>query len=129
VTVTVRGRAASPQHGDGRADHDLAPPRRRHQSAHGGRSESPGYCRATVRAQISDALRGSDLSNGAHFYSLQKALFLPNFVLVLGGLGFLVSAWFVEADKAKCLAQMHGERPGSVAYSRPRRPGRGGARA
>ena len=49
--------------------------------------------------QISTILQANQLSEAAHFYALQKAIYMPMFMAVIGGGFFLFSAWFVEADR------------------------------
>lgn len=56
---------------------------------------------------ISDSIRGDDFSTTARFSALQKALFVPTFVLVGGGAFYLASAFFVVEDRQKANEIMH----------------------
>uniref|UniRef100_A0A914WD37 Major facilitator superfamily (MFS) profile domain-containing protein n=1 Tax=Plectus sambesii TaxID=2011161 RepID=A0A914WD37_9BILA len=57
---------------------------------------------------ISDKLRGSDPSAAARFYSLQHALYIPNFVLIFSGAFFLIATFFVVGDRRRAKEDMHG---------------------
>jgi len=48
---------------------------------------------------VSDAIRDGSDSDAARFFSLKYAMYIPCFVLVLGGFFFLGTAWYVEADR------------------------------
>uniref|UniRef100_A0A183DEV6 Metal-dependent hydrolase n=1 Tax=Gongylonema pulchrum TaxID=637853 RepID=A0A183DEV6_9BILA len=58
---------------------------------------------------ISDALRGRERTTLARFISLQRSLFVPDFVLVFGGLTYLISTFFIEQDRRKANELIHGE--------------------
>ncbi|VDN57940.1 unnamed protein product [Dracunculus medinensis] len=52
---------------------------------------------------VSDTLRGDDSSIAAHFYALQRALYIPNFILVGGGAMYLICSLYLLRDKEKAM--------------------------
>lgn len=66
-------------------------------------------CSPYVVGAISDAIkkgRGSDVAN---YTSMEYALFLPVFVLVLGAVSFLINSKYIVKDKEKCGKITHGQ--------------------
>jgi len=57
---------------------------------------------------LSDAMQPSPNDKNSDFFSLQRSLFITPFVGVIGGLLFLVCAWYVDKDKAVVDAVIHG---------------------
>ncbi|UYV64687.1 SPNS3 [Cordylochernes scorpioides] len=57
---------------------------------------------------ISDGIRGNSESLVSKFISLQYSMYLPQFVLVLGSISFLVCSSYVEEDQKACLALTQG---------------------
>ncbi|PIC39430.1 hypothetical protein B9Z55_011118 [Caenorhabditis nigoni] len=55
---------------------------------------------------LSDWFKGDDMSIYAKFFAMQKALYLPAFVLVIGGAFYLAATFFVEEDRKEALFQM-----------------------
>ncbi|NP_001380236.1 Major facilitator superfamily (MFS) profile domain-containing protein [Caenorhabditis elegans] len=55
---------------------------------------------------LSDMLRGDDASAVGHFFALQKALYVPTFMLVVAGAFYLAATFFVEDDRKEALYQM-----------------------
>ncbi|CAL2037781.1 unnamed protein product [Caenorhabditis brenneri] len=55
---------------------------------------------------LSDSFRGDDESNVARFFALQKALYLPTFLLVIAGAFYLAATFYVETDRREALFQM-----------------------
>ena len=53
--------------------------------------------------KVSDVLcgDGAECDVARHFHSLKYALFIPTFVLVLGGLAFVIAAGFVQGDRRR----------------------------
>ncbi|MFH4981650.1 hypothetical protein AB6A40_008359 [Gnathostoma spinigerum] len=56
---------------------------------------------------ISDALKGDDASTVTQYYALQRALFVPNFVLIGAGAFYLIASYYVAADEKKAEDLMH----------------------
>ncbi|CAP24437.2 Protein CBG03564 [Caenorhabditis briggsae] len=55
---------------------------------------------------LSDWFKGDDMSIYAKFFAMQKSLYLPAFVLVIGGAFYLAATFFVEEDRKEALFQM-----------------------
>ncbi|CAI4223387.1 unnamed protein product [Auanema sp. JU1783] len=55
---------------------------------------------------ISDAIRGSDNSPKANFYSLLKAFYIPNVILILSALLFAIAAMTFVRDQRKFAEEM-----------------------
>ncbi|XP_076364573.1 protein spinster homolog 1-like [Tachypleus tridentatus] len=59
---------------------------------------------------VSDAvMKGQSESNLLKFVSLQYALYITTFVLAIGGLCFIVTAWYIIEDREMCERLTHGE--------------------
>lgn len=49
---------------------------------------------------VSDTIRGDDMSNEAHARSMEYALYITTFISVVGGLCFIICAFYVIGDRA-----------------------------
>ncbi|GMR40832.1 hypothetical protein PMAYCL1PPCAC_11027, partial [Pristionchus mayeri] len=56
---------------------------------------------------VSDWVRGDDVSQAGNFFSLQKALFIPNAVLIFGGAAYLYATFYVVEDQKTAAHKMH----------------------
>src|SRR4051812_43672920 len=63
---------------------------------------------------ISDAIRGDSKASGDSFRALQYALFLPNAMLILGGVFYFTASNFVEKDREKNSILMHDLNPPTI---------------
>lgn len=54
-----------------------------------------------IIGKISDILRGNENSPRDRYLSLIKAFYVPNILLVLSGIAFLLCAWFLPEDIRK----------------------------
>lgn len=59
--------------------------------------------------QISGAIRQDNDSALSRFVSLQYALYINCFVLVLGGFAFVYTAFFIVQDVNRCKQESHGK--------------------
>lgn len=68
---------------------------------------------------VSDTLRGSSNTPEANFYSLLRAFYIPNVILVISAALFFIAAAFFVHDKRVCRAQMGYEtsKSSSASYS------------
>ncbi|KAI1729537.1 major facilitator superfamily domain-containing protein [Ditylenchus destructor] len=63
---------------------------------------------------LSDAIRGNVETSAASFQALQYALYLPNAVLVLGGVFYFLASNHVEKDREKNSMLMHDLNPPTI---------------
>lgn len=59
--------------------------------------------------QISDSIQGGDESPLKQYLSLQYALYITAFVLVIGGATFFYTSYFIVADQELCKLQSQGK--------------------
>ncbi|GIY48611.1 protein spinster homolog 1 [Caerostris extrusa] len=65
-------------------------------------------CSPYIVGCLSDAISQGDASPLAKYTSMQYALFLPTFVLVLGTACFLTTSFYVVEDRERCSEQIQG---------------------
>ncbi|XP_013775801.1 protein spinster homolog 1-like isoform X2 [Limulus polyphemus] len=67
-------------------------------------------CSPYIIGAISDAVMDNQVETDlVKFTSLQYALYTTTFILAIGGLCFLVTAWYIVEDRERCDRLTHGE--------------------